>query len=70
MKRFAILLLLNLALAGCDDNGGGQSYAAPQTYPTPVYGEPEIVDEAQLLADMCRKWPETFAELCTGEATY
>ena len=74
MKRFAIamLVLVTLLLAGCDDDGGsGQSYAAPQSYPSPVpYGEPEIVDEAQLIEDMCRQWPDTFEAVCNGEVTY
>lgn len=47
MKRFVILLLMALALAGCDDDGGQSSHAAPQSYPTPVpYGEPMVRDLA------------------------
>jgi hypothetical protein len=50
MKRFVLVLLLSLALAGCDDgdNGGGQSYTAQPTYPTPIpQGEPFVVDERE-----------------------
>lgn len=48
MKRFALVLLLSMALVGCDDgDNGGQSYAAPQAYPTPMpYGEPLVRDFA------------------------
>ena len=46
MKRFAMLVLFALLLAGCDDDGQS-SNAAPQTYPTPVpYGEPMVRDFA------------------------
>jgi hypothetical protein len=51
MKRFALVLLFSLAIAGCDgsDNGGGgQSYTAPPTQPTPIpQGEPFVVDERE-----------------------
>jgi hypothetical protein len=54
MKRFALVLLLSMVLAGCDDGdngGGGQSYTVPPTQPTqptPMpYGEPFVVDERE-----------------------
>lgn len=47
VKHLAILLLIALALAGCDDDGGGRSYTAPQPQATPMpYGEPMVRDFA------------------------